>query len=128
MFAYIADCRWLARSNCIKRILKNWDSLKLHFQLASSVCDKYLARELCRMYSDPVNELYLTFVLPVLAEFERINLLFQSNHADHCKLLRELEDYTLTLLRRILYPKYVNLEVDMSSTMIYLPIEEVDFG
>ncbi|GFT72511.1 integrase catalytic domain-containing protein [Trichonephila clavipes] len=43
------------------------------------------------MYSDPVNELYLTFVLPVLAEFERINLLFQSNYAEHCKLVTELE-------------------------------------
>ena len=124
----LSSTRWLARSNCIKRILDNWDSLKLHFQLASSDCDRYLAKELYNMYSDPINELYLVFAMPILSAFERINLLFQSDRADHGKLLRELENFTLTMLRRILHPQFVNFEVNLEFTSIYLPIEKVDFG
>lgn len=86
----ISGTRWLARSNCVKRVLDQYDALKLHFQLSSSNCEKYLSRELHAMYSDAANEVYLTFLMPILADFERVNLLFQKEHADHCSILNEL--------------------------------------
>lgn len=58
----LSGTRWLARSNSVKRILDQWSSLKLHFEIAVSTCDKYISRELHKMYSDDANELYLTFL------------------------------------------------------------------
>lgn len=124
----LSGTRWLARSNCVKRILDQYEALKLHFELASSHCDKYISRELCNMYSDGVNELYLTFLKPILADFERINLVFQKEEADHARILIELQDFTLSLLRRILFTQYVKLDVNLDFVSIYLPIEKVDFG
>jgi len=80
------------------------------------------------MYSDHTNELYLTFLRPILNDFERMNLLFQKEEADHCSLLNELESFALEMLRRILYPCSVKLEVDMHFTSIFLPLDKVDFG
>ncbi|XP_064082888.1 uncharacterized protein LOC135198847 [Macrobrachium nipponense] len=80
------------------------------------------------MYSDHKNELYLTFLRPILNDFERINLLFQREEADHCSLLRELECFTLVMLRRVLLSNYVKLEVDLNMSSIFLPLKNVDFG
>lgn len=43
------------------------------------------------MYSDYSNELYMTFLRPILNDFEKMNLLFQMEEADHCSLMNELE-------------------------------------
>lgn len=124
----LSGTRWLARSNSVKRILDQWSSLKLHFEIAASSCDKYISRELHSMYCDDANELYLTFLRPVLADFERLNLLFQKEEADHCSLIEELEKFTLLMLKRVLHPNSVKLEVDFNFTSIFLPLEQVDFG
>ncbi|XP_068225554.1 uncharacterized protein [Palaemon carinicauda] len=124
----LSGTRWLARSNSVKRVLDQWDALKTHFQFAASSCDKYVSRELYSMYSDHKNELYLTFLRPILNDFERINLLFQREEADHCSLLRELECFTLVMLRRVLLSNYVKLEVDLNMSSIFLPLKNVDFG
>ena len=108
----LSATRWLARSASVKRILEQWCSLKTHFQMASSTCDKYAARELAGMYRNPSNELYLTFLKPILCDFERVNLLFQQESADQSHLFHELENFTLLMLRRVLCPEYVKLAVD----------------
>ena len=80
--------------------------------MASSTCDKYAARELGGMYRDPSNELYLTFLKPILCDFERVNLLFQQESADQSRLFHELENFTLLMVRRVLCPEYVKSAVD----------------
>lgn len=80
------------------------------------------------MYSDHANELYMIFLRLVLNDFEKMNLLFQMEEADHCKLLNELESFALVMLRRILCPDSVQLGTDMSFTSIYLPLDKVDSG
>ena len=118
---------WLARSASVKRILEQWCSLKTHFQMASSTCDKYAARELAEMYRDPSNELYLTFLKPIFCDFERVNL-FQLESTDQSRLFHELENFTLLMLRRVLCPEYVKLAVDWNFSSILLPLQRVDFG
>lgn len=120
--------RWLARSNCVKRLLAQWEPLKLHFQMAASNCDKYYSRELAAMYSDTTNLLYLTFLKPVLSEFERINLLFQKEYADHGIIHDDLVNFTLSMLRRVLQSKYVSLEVNLDAEELFLPMDSIDFG
>ena len=124
----LSGTRWLARSNSVKRVLDQWDSLKTHFLLASSSHDRYSSRELHNMFSDHLNQLYFVFLRPILNDFERLNLLFQKEEADHCSLLSELEAFTLTILRRVLHPGCVKLEADMTLTSSFLPFNRVDFG
>ena len=124
----LSGTRWLARSQSVKRLLDQWDSLTVHFQLASSNCDKYLARQLNSMYSDPVNKLYFTFLRPVLSDFEKINLMYQKTEADQCTLHDDLENFILSFLRRIVYSQHVSLAIDFQFQSIFLPIQKVDFG
>ncbi|XP_053595333.1 zinc finger protein 862-like [Microplitis demolitor] len=126
----LSGTRWLARGQAVARILDQWDSLKLHFDVAASEKhqDRYTAKELQQMYNDPANLLYFTFLSPILSEFNSINLLFQKEHADHFTILQELEQFTLALLRRILFPASVSLSVNLSFQSIYLPLNRVDFG
>lgn len=90
--------------------------------------DRYVARELWKMYEDPGNILYFTFMNPILTEFEELNVKFQRDHSDHARLLTELENFAMGLFSRVLHPSSVRLNIDFSFTSIYRPIEDVDFG
>ena len=43
------------------------------------------------MLNDEANYLYLTFMLPVLQDFEHINAAFQATYADVCKLFKDVD-------------------------------------
>ncbi|KAH9363435.1 hypothetical protein HPB48_006029 [Haemaphysalis longicornis] len=62
----LSGTRWLSISSCCKRILEQWDELKLHFTLCKDKYRCYDAEILSEMYKDPVNKLYLVFLNPVL--------------------------------------------------------------
>ena len=64
----------------------------------------------------------------ILQEFERINLLFQSDNVDIVDLLCGLENFCLTMLRRVIHSNHVALDVNLNIQSIYLPIDKVDFG
>ena len=64
----------------------------------------------------------------VLSEFEKIKLLFQKETANHCIILEELRNFTLSMLRRILHPRYVNLESQLDIEAQYLSHEKIYFG
>ncbi|KAH0535076.1 hypothetical protein KQX54_013043 [Cotesia glomerata] len=87
----LSGTRWLARGQAVALILDQWDSLKLHFDVAASEKhqDRYTAKEFQEMYNDPANLLYFTFLSPILSKFNSINLLFQKEHADHFAILQE---------------------------------------
>ena len=93
----LSGTRWLARSASVTRLLAQWNSLKVHFQQVSEKCDKYLAQELTNMYNDVHNELYFTFLQPILHEFERLNMLYQKDNADHSSHIFTLENFFLHL-------------------------------
>ncbi|XP_076049634.1 SCAN domain-containing protein 3-like [Oratosquilla oratoria] len=123
----LSGTRWLARSSSVKRLLDQCDSLKTHFEMASSSCDRCVVRQLFSMYSDPTNKLYFTFLKPVLDDFEKINLLYQKYEPDQCGLHTELENFTLGMHGRISHPEHVRLDANLNISSIYLPLEKVDF-
>lgn len=53
------------------------------------------------MLQDPINHLYLTFALPVVTEFERVNAFFQSSKANPDKALEELDLHHRSLKSRV---------------------------
>ena len=97
----LSGTRWLAHGNCVTRVLQQWEALKTHFQEASNVCDKYVAREVLYYVCNLSNELYFTFLKSLLHEFTSINLLFQKDEVDHVTLIDNLEILFLQMLQRI---------------------------
>ena len=87
-----------------------------------------MVRELAFMYSDHCNELYLTILKPVLRDFVRMNLLFQQKSVNQYSLLLEQENFTLVLMKRILYPNSVSLSVNWNIASMSLPLDKVGYG
>ena len=99
-----AETRWLSRVRIVKRILNQWDSLKLHFEIARSNERCYKADQLFCMFSDPINKVYMTFLCGELEAITKLNTSFQAEKADVTKLFGDLNDYYTSLLQKIIPP------------------------
>lgn len=106
-FTKLSQTRWLSRGKVISRIYQNWDVLQRYFSAINSDPQKlngaqrYKAREILNMIHDKANHLYLTFALPIITEFERVNAFFQSDKADPNVALSELNLHFRSLKARV---------------------------
>lgn len=119
-FVKMSTTRWLVRGNVLNNLLLNWEELKAYFASAEQIGGadaRYKARMIRSMPFDNVNYLYMTFLAPIVSEFDRVNSTFQAPKADPQYLINEL-----TLHYRSLY----NREYDSDRNC--LPLESVDFG
>eukprot|EP00794_Sanderia_malayensis_P015248 gene15248-16822_t len=130
----LSATRWMSRYECIRRIIDQWDSLKLCFTMASSGEEKcYTARQLAKMYEDPTNYVYLIFLEGILKDFSRINKLFELAEADVVRLGTDLGDFFFSLLQRIVIPNKLE-KVSRNSLFNYdfrkdlMPLSCVYFG
>ncbi|ROJ25250.1 hypothetical protein DPX16_20063 [Anabarilius grahami] len=111
-----------------------WDELKLHFQLCKDAKRCYDAEVLYQMYCDPLNKLYLEFLMPILHEFSRVNKLFQLKNGNAFKMLDCLQSYFRTLISRVITPSAIPpsdsklLDVNLNDTANHLPVYAVNFG
>ena len=64
--------RWLVKGKCIFYILSQWHELKAYFSVIGDKENNYHARVLNEMLADHRNFLYLTFVLPIIQDFEKV--------------------------------------------------------
>lgn len=105
----LSDTRWLAWTNAVSVVLKQWNALKDFFvQLEASQTNKcIIARNLGQMYRDDSNLLYLIFLDTVLKEVTDLNIAFQKANADITKLYSELRRLLLSVARRIFKPIYL---------------------
>ena len=132
----ISPCatRWLIISDCIDRLLPQYDALSAHFQVAGANEHCYEAKTLAQMYKDEAHRLFMIFLNPQLKEIKRISTLFQSNQADNVKIYSELKVYFMSLGRQILKPMIINntsaeqLCDIIVSDINLLPVDLVDLG
>ncbi|MGH0185287.1 UNVERIFIED_CONTAM: hypothetical protein FKN15_017618 [Acipenser sinensis] len=129
----LSDTRWLAISQCVDRVLSQYEELKLHFQLTKDTERNYNAELLYQMYSDRVNRMYLVFLQPLVTEVNRINKLFQLDSANPAKLLADLMTFYRSLIQRIMkphdFPTWSSvMDFDITSDRNSLPLSAVDFG
>ncbi|KAJ2954875.1 hypothetical protein O0L34_g3196 [Tuta absoluta] len=101
----LSETRWLAWSGAVTSTLEQWSELKLLFDMAATRERCYTARTLANMYSDPHNQLYLTFLKPVLREVTSINMAFQATNADFGKLYSDLRLMVLGLATKVIRPE-----------------------
>ena len=111
--------RWLVKGKCIFSILSQWHELTAYFSVINEDRN-YHARVLNEMLADSRNFLYLTFVLPIIQDFEKVNSAFQATNADPAKVFEDLRQLHKSLLIRIY--------VGGSSESDLLPLEKIDFG
>jgi hypothetical protein len=103
-FMKMSTTRWLVRGKLITNILLNWNELKAYFacvEVSGGAAARYKARMLSSMLNDEVNYLYFTFLSPVVAEFERVNAIFQASSADPDFLVKELTAHYRALKCRV---------------------------
>ena len=79
-------------------ILIQWEELQAYF---SSIVDKsFDARMLKDTILDESNKLYLTFVCPIIQNFETLNAAFQALNSDPTKSFQELDELRNFLLKK----------------------------
>jgi len=99
-----AETRWLSRVRIVKKIINQWEALKLHFEIVRNKERCYKAEQLYSMFSDPVNKVYMTFLCGELEALTKLNTSFQAEKADVTKLFADLNDYYTSLLQKIIPP------------------------
>lgn len=83
----MSGTRWLSIHDCCLHILQQWDELKLHFQLSKDHQRCYDAEILHQMYSDPMNKVYLLFLMPFLQDLTGSTSCFSRTEANPFKML-----------------------------------------
>ncbi|KAK3862369.1 hypothetical protein Pcinc_001950 [Petrolisthes cinctipes] len=112
--------RWLVKGKCIFSILTQWDELKAYFDVINDKDKNYHARVLCEMLADCRNFLYLTFVLPIIQDFEKVNAAFQASNANPIKVFEDLQQLHKSLLVRLYEGGSTNSGI--------LPLDQIDLG
>ena len=85
-------------------ILTQWWALKAFFDVAQNTApakEKYRAREIYRMLSDPSLRLYLEFLCPVVQEIEQLNARFQTSNPNMGELFKLLDMQFKSLKGRV---------------------------
>lgn len=103
-FQKLALTRWLSRGKVMFNLLQNWHELKAYFSIVEVPDDneaKYRARIIKDMLFDDINYLYFHFAYPIVAEFEKVNAMFQSTNADPESLMKELHLHHQSLKSRL---------------------------
>ena len=79
----LSDTRWLVISDCVERILKQYDALTAHFDIVNTNGKDYDARILFDMFRDEQNRSLLLFLFPMLRDLSRLTKLFQRKQANN---------------------------------------------
>ncbi|KAK5648126.1 hypothetical protein RI129_003018 [Pyrocoelia pectoralis] len=81
-FVKLSPTRWLARFNVIDRIVDQWTELKTFFNMVGDKEKCYKAKTLADILNDNKILMYLKFLLPLLQDNYKTNLMFQSDTCD----------------------------------------------
>lgn len=106
-----SQTRWLSLHSCVKRVLEQFNALKLYFQGELLIDQK--ANQIFEKISNPCTELYLQFLDFVLPILTTLNILFQSQSPQiHLAYDRMAASYK-SILECYLKPEYIQ-NVDIS--------------
>ena len=111
LLVQIGDTRFLSYFGAVKVHLKQFETLKKHFNTIARSKDACPTSTKIAELHDNANLLYLTFLCQVLKEVTDTNLLFQSTKADVTKAYKDLRTFVLSLANRILKPQSLRQQV-----------------
>ncbi len=103
-FQRLCATRWLVRGKAMRSVLHNWKELKQYFVQVEKECGleaRLKAKMIASDLGNPFVHLYFVFAEPLVAEFERINQLFQGEKVDPEKVFSELDRHFRSLKARV---------------------------
>ena len=131
----LSDTRWLVISDCVERILKQYDALTAHFDIVNTNGKDYDARILFDMFRDEQNRSLLLFLFPMLRDLSRLTKLFQRKQANNLVIYNEIQVFFMDLARKILKDSTLRnstvqqlCEINLSTTFCFLSLNDVTFG
>lgn len=125
-FVTPSDTRWLVTGKVIFSILTQWHELVAYFRSVNYL-KSYASRLVLEMLNERSNLLYLTFALPLVNEFEQMNVLFQHTNANQCQLFDDLNTFYRSLRSRVCKPEFVNRHEQIDDSHVK-DLKDIQFG
>lgn len=115
---------------CVKRVLEQWDTLKLYFQ-GEYLIDNH-AKNIHIKLINPIYNFYLKFLEFVLPIFTNLNLEFQSQKPKIHQIYNKMSAAYRTLLDCYIKPDYLKKhdisEIQYRNPIHYLPNDQIYLG
>lgn len=126
------EIRWLSLHACIKRILDQWDALKLFFQ-AQFLEDRNISAEfLCNSLNDKIHKLYFFALDYILQIVNKLNIIFQGDFTTVHRAFKDIFEAYTCLLSCYMKANYLKttdpLAIDPKSAVNFLPLKDIYLG
>ncbi|XP_072382532.1 protein FAM200A-like [Diabrotica undecimpunctata] len=128
-----SQTRWLALSNCVDRLLSQWDVLIEVFRVSAFEDKNPVANIILTDMQNPYIKAYLLFLKHVLPIFNSFNAMFQSSKILVHKLYIESRRFVKLLCINFIQPSFYNEDAKLDSLNVnnphvLLPISDINVG
>lgn len=125
--------RWLALSNCVERLIDQWDVLLEVFRVAAFEDKNQVGNMIFNEMQNPYVKAYLLFLKHVLPIFNSFNAMFQSSKVLVDKMYVESRRFVKILCVNFVKPSCYTSEVELDLLNVFdpnvlLPVEEINVG
>ena len=125
--------RWLALSNCVNRVLQQWDVLVELFREAAFEDKNPVGNMIFSELQNPYVKAYLHFLNHVLPLINKFNAMFQSQKVSVQDLYPESRRFIRVVAVNFIKPSFLSKDEKLDNLNIYDPnvllsIEEVNVG
>lgn len=124
--------RWISIIECVKRVLKNFQALKMFFKVEETFNKVSSAMQIVEWFENPLNKLYLEFLEFALPLFTNLNLEMQSEKTKIHIIYQRISLAFKTILSNFIRAKYLEgtlwQNLDFEKDEYHLPLDEVYFG
>lgn len=126
------EIRWLCLHTCIKRILEQWDALKLFFQ-SQFLEDRNISSEfLFNSFNDKTHKLYFYALDYILQIVNKLNTIFQGDYTTVHIAFKDISEAYVCLLSCFMKGNVLKTEdpisIDPNSYMNFLPLKDLYLG
>ena len=125
--------RWLSLEGCVKRLLQQWNALKLYFTNVVFEDPTHGHDKVLETLQNPLMKTLLEFVSFALGLFNEFNCLFQTEDGLFYRIRQEAEELVRTFASSFMNLSYIRtfsniLELDEKNEPQYLPLRQVYLG
>jgi len=117
----LVSTRWLVLEECVNRLLTRWDELIKYFTEIAEPEFKHISQVMCE---DEV-KVYMQFLKEFLARLNSINVTFQQNSSQICRILPKISDEFNCICNLILKKAHRNMKLDKKFDL-FVRVEELD--
>ncbi|CAH2088499.1 unnamed protein product [Euphydryas editha] len=126
------EIRWLSLHACIKRILEQWDALKLFFQSQFLEVRNILSEFLFDSLNDKIYKLYFYALNYILQIVNKLNIILQGDYTIVHTAFKDISEVYMCLLSCYMKGSYLKttdpLSIDPKFTVNFLSLKYIYLG